>query len=178
MGFSDHDRPLTFDGTTYEPSTGLSAAQISASDDLAVDAMETQGVLRSDRISETDILGGLWDNATAEVWRVNWADTTQRQLMRSASLGQIRRGKVAFVAEIRSLSHLLTQTAGRTYQYPCDAELGDARCGVNLGEPAYNGAGVVGTVDRDRVFTATGLGGFASGLFAYPKMPRATSWRP
>ncbi|MGC9368715.1 MAG: DUF2163 domain-containing protein [Paracoccaceae bacterium] len=170
MGFSDHDRPLTFDGITYEPSTGLSPAQISASDDLAVDAMETQGVLRSDRITETDILAGLWDNATAEVWRVNWADTNQRLLMRSASLGQIRRGKVAFVAEIRSLSHLLTQTTGRTYQYACDAELGDARCGVNLGDPAYNGAGVVGVVSRDRVFTATGLDGFATGLFAYGKV--------
>jgi hypothetical protein len=29
-------------------------------------------VLTSDRITETDILDGRWDDAAVEVWRVNW----------------------------------------------------------------------------------------------------------
>ena len=66
--------------------------------------------LTSDRITETDILDGRWDNAEVEVSRVNWADTGQRVLMRRGAIGQIRRGRLAFVAEVRSLAHVLGQT--------------------------------------------------------------------
>ena len=88
-------------------------------------------MLTSDRITETDILDGRWDNAEVEAWRVNWADTGQRVLMRRGAIGQIRRGRLAFVAEVRSLAHVLGQTVGRTFQATCDAALGDARCGVD-----------------------------------------------
>jgi uncharacterized phage protein (TIGR02218 family) len=107
-------------------------------------------VLTSDRITETDILDGRWDNAEVEVWRVNWADTGQRVLMRRGAIGQIRRGRLAFVAEVRSLAHVLGQTVGRTFQATCDAALGDARCGVDLENSAYKGAGAVIDLLRDR----------------------------
>lgn len=165
FGFTDHDRPLAFGGTTYEPESGFSASEIRAGSELAVDAQEAQGVLTSERITETDILDGRWDNAMIEVWRVNWADVSQRTLMRRGNIGQVRRGKAAFVAEVRSLAHVLNQTVGRTFQYYCDAALGDARCGVDLDDPAYRGAGNIAAVIADRVFEATGIGGFAAGWF-------------
>jgi uncharacterized phage protein (TIGR02218 family) len=166
FGFTDHDRPLVFEGTTFEPESGLTASELRSSSDLSVDAQEAEGVLRSDRITETDILDGRWDNAEVEVWRVNWADTTQRILIRRGAIGQIRRGRLAFVAEIRSLAHVLAQTVGRTYQAACDAALGDGRCGVDLEDPAFKAAGTVTAILRDRAFTASGIGGFASDWFS------------
>ena len=124
-------------------------------------------MLSSDRITETDILDGRWDNAAVEVWRVNWAATSQRLLMRRGAIGQIRRGRLAFVAEVRSLAHVLGQTVGRTFQATCDAALGDARCGVNLEAPASKGTGTIIDLLRDRAFTASGLGGFTSGWFTF-----------
>jgi uncharacterized phage protein (TIGR02218 family) len=165
FGFTDHDRPLAFGGTSYEPESGFSASEIRAGSDLSVDAQDAAGVVSSDRIGETDILDGRWDNAAVEVWRVNWADVEQRVLMRRGNIGQVRRGKAAFVAEVRSLSHLLNQTVGRTFQYYCDADLGDARCGIDLDAPAYKGTGTVTAVTADRVFQASGLGAFADGWF-------------
>ncbi|MFN3591546.1 MAG: DUF2163 domain-containing protein [Thermaurantiacus sp.] len=165
FGFTDHDRPLAFGGTTYEPESGFSASEIRAGSELAVDAQEAQGVLTSDRITETDILDGRWDNAMIEVWRVNWVDVSQRTLMRRGNIGQVRRGKAAFIAEVRSLAHVLNQTVGRTFQHYCDAALGDARCGVDLDDPAYRGAGSIAAVIADRVFEASGIGGFAAGWF-------------
>jgi len=167
FGFTDHDRPLGFDGTTFEPESGFAASEIRAGSDLSVDAQDAEGVLSSDRITETDILDGRWDAAEVELWRVNWADTSQRVLMRRGAVGQIRRGRMAFVAEVRSLAHVLGQTVGRTFQAGCDAALGDARCGVGLEDPAYKGAGDVVDVLRDRAFTASGLSGFSSGWFAF-----------
>lgn len=166
LGFTDHDMPLAFDGATFEPESGLTASEIRAGSDLSVDSQDAEGVLTSDRISETDILDGRWDNATVEVWRVNWQDTSQRVLLRAGSIGQLRRGRMAFVAEMRSMAHVLGQAVGRSYQATCDAALGDARCGVDLEDPAYRGAGAVVSLSRSRAFLASGLGGFDAGLFA------------
>ena len=167
FGFTDHDRVLVFAGTEFEPESGFAASEIRAGSDLSVDAQDAEGVLSSDRITETDILDGRWDAAEVELWRVNWADTSQRVLMRRGAVGQIRRGRMAFVAEIRSLSHVLGQTVGRTFQAGCDAGLGDARCGVDLDDPAYKGNGTVIDLLRDRAFTASGLAGFSAGWFSF-----------
>jgi len=165
LGFTDHDRTLSFDGTAFEPESGFAASEIRAGSDLAVDAQDATGVLSSNRITETDILDGRWDNAAVELWRVNWADTGQRVLLRRGAVGQIRRGRMAFVAEVRSLAHVLGQTVGRTFQAGCDAALGDARCGINLDNPIYKGAGMVTDLLRDRAFLASGLSGFDAGRF-------------
>ena len=165
LGFTDHDRPLAFDGTAFEPESGFAASEIRAGSDLAVDAQDATGVLTSDRITETDILDGRWDNAAVELWRVNWADTSQRVLLRRGAVGQIRRGRMAFVAEVRSLAHVLGQTVGRTFQAGCDARLGDARCGIDLENVVYKGSGVVTDLLRDRAFMASGISGFGAGWF-------------
>ena len=167
FGFTDHDRTLSFDGTDFEPESGLTASEVRSGSDLSVDAQDAEGVLTSDRITETDILDGRWDNAEVEVWRVNWADTGQRVLMRRGAIGQIRRGRLAFVAEVRSLAHVLGQTVGRTFQATCEAALGDARCGVDLEASAFKGNGTVLDLLRDRAFTASGLGDFTSSWFTF-----------
>jgi uncharacterized phage protein (TIGR02218 family) len=167
FGFTDHDRTLYLIGTEFEPESGLTASEVRSGSDLSVDAQDAQGVLTSDRITETDILDGRWDNAEVELWRVNWADTSQRVLMRRGVIGQIRRGRLAFVAEMRSQAHVLGQTVGRMFQATCDATLGDARCRVNLDAPSFKGTGSVIDMLRDRAFTASGLGGFAAGWFAF-----------
>jgi len=163
LGFTDHDRALAFDGTGFEPESGFAASEIRAGSDLAVDAQDASGVLTSDRITETDILDGRWDNAAVELWRVNWSDPSQRVLLRRGAVGQIRRGRMAFVAEIRSLAHVLGQTVGRTFQAGCDARLGDARCGIDLENTIYKAAGVITDLLRDRAFMASGLSGFEAG---------------
>lgn len=165
LGFTDHDCALAFDGTDFEPESGFAASEIRAGSDLAVDAQDATGVLTSDRITETDILDGRWDNAAVELWRVNWADTGQRVLLRRGAVGQIRRGRRAFVAEVRSLAHVLGQTVGRTFQAGCDARLGDARCSVDLENAVYKGTGVVTDLLRDRAFMASGPSGFDAGWF-------------
>ena len=90
--------------------------------------------------------------------------------MRRGAIGQVRRGRLAFVAEVRSLAHVLNQTVGRTFQHACDAELGDARCGVDLEDPDYKGTGSVIALTGDRSFTASGLGGFAAGWFTLGRL--------
>ena len=50
--------------------------------------------------------------------------------MRKGSIGEVRRDRQGFVAEMRGMAHYLNQEKGRIYQYGCDADLADSRCGV------------------------------------------------
>ena len=127
------------------------------------------------------ILDGRWDNAAVKVWRVSWATPAQRVLLRRRAIGQLRRGRLAFVAEVRSRAHVLGQTVGLTFQASCDASLGDARCGVNLEAPAFKGSGAVNDVLRDRAFTASGAASFAASWFTFCSVEwtgGANAWWP
>ncbi|MDO5757296.1 MAG: DUF2163 domain-containing protein [Rhodobacterales bacterium] len=167
LGFTDHDRPLSFSGTDFEAESGLSPSEIRAGTDLSVDSQDATGALTSDRITETDIVDGRWDNALVEVWRVNWEAPGQRVLIRRGAIGELRRGRMAFVAEVRSMAHVLGQTVGRVFQGGCDAALGDGRCCVDLNSAAHCGTGAVVDLIRDRAFTASGLTGFVTGWFSF-----------
>ncbi len=109
FGFTDHDRDLVFDGTAFEAATGFTASEIKDALGLSVDNLEVSSALKSDRLSEDDLAAGLYDDAAVEIWRVNWADTEQRVLMRAGSLGEVRRSGSAFTAEVRGL---VTFTSG------------------------------------------------------------------
>ncbi|KZL21115.1 hypothetical protein PsAD2_00399 [Pseudovibrio axinellae] len=166
LGFTDHDRPIEFDGVTFEASSGFTGSDIEAGLGLAVDNMEVEGALSSDVIIEADIAAGLYDDAAIILYRVNWSDPAQRAVMQRGNIGEVSRGELAFSAEMRSLSHRLNQNTGRTFQYGCDAELGDERCGVNLLSASYFGAGSVAGVSG-RVFVCAGLDGFDADLFSW-----------
>jgi uncharacterized phage protein (TIGR02218 family) len=165
LGFTDHDRDLAFDGTLFEAASGFTATQIKDTVGLAVANLEVESALRSEALTEDDLAAGRYDDARVEIWRVNWQDTEQRVLMRTGSLGEVRRAGQSFTAEVRGLAHYLQQPKGRLFQFGCDADLGDARCTVDLDDPAFRGTGTVVTAASGRRFTASGLDGFASGWF-------------
>ena len=100
-----------------------------------------------------------------EIFRVNWRDPSQRVLMRSGSLGEVRRAGSAFTAEVRGLAHYLQQPKGRLFQFTCDADLGDRRCGVALAGAAYTGTGMILSTQSRRRFIVSGLGAYADDWF-------------
>ncbi|WP_407496072.1 DUF2163 domain-containing protein [Pseudooceanicola sp. MF1-13] len=137
MGFTDHDRALTFDGITFRADSGLSAMALQQGTGLSVDNSEAIGALTDAAINEADIDAGRFDGAEVRAWLVNWQDVAQRQVMFRGTIGEITRGGGAFTAELRGLSEGLNQPRGRVYQKTCAAVLGDAACGVDLGAPGY-----------------------------------------
>lgn len=167
LGFTDHDRALTFDGVTFAPDSGADAAMLQSSADLSVDNTEIAGALSSDALSAEDLGAGRYDGAGVEIWRVNWAAVTQRALLKRGVIGEVAREGARFRAEIRGLSEQLDRVRGRLFQRGCDAVCGDARCGVDLSAGPYRGEGVVSAVLDDQRFLATGLGAFAAGWFAH-----------
>ncbi|SER65000.1 phage conserved hypothetical protein BR0599, partial [Faunimonas pinastri] len=71
-----------------------------------------------------------------------------------------------FTAELRGMAHELGQEIGRVFSYSCDANLGDARCRVDLSDPRFHGTGsVTAILAADRWFAVDGLGDFGAGWF-------------
>ena len=78
LGFTDHDRALSFDGTDYEPATGLDAGEDVSATGFAVGGQEVSGALSSDRLDAGDLAAGLYDNAEVRDYLVNWTSLAER----------------------------------------------------------------------------------------------------
>ena len=152
LGFTDHDRSLQFDGTTFEAEAGFEAGEFSDSVGLNVDNLEVSGAITSERLAENDLHAGLYDDAKVEIFRVNWRQPDQRVLMRAGSLGEVKRVGKAFAAEIRGLSHYLQQPKGRLFQYTCDTDLGTTKCGIDLTDPTYRATATIAAISTAHTF--------------------------
>lgn len=176
LGFTDHDRDLVLSGLTCAARTGLEAAEASAELGFAVSGGDVAGALSALGLTEADIAGGLYDGASVETWLVDWTRPETRLLLDVGTLGEIRRAGDAFVAEVRGLADRLDAERGRTYRATCGADLGDARCRVDLAgfrtRGTVNGQPEPGTLDT-ALAGAFPDGFFTGGHLAWDTGPNA-----
>ncbi|MFN3659579.1 MAG: DUF2163 domain-containing protein [Pseudolabrys sp.] len=165
QGFTDHDEDVAVGAVTCRAGTALSGSEATQKLGFSVDASELSGALADETLNETDLAAGRYDAAAVELWLVDWSEPDLRVLLAKGSLGEVRREGAAFTAEVRGLSQRLHETTGRLYTANCSADLGDARCKVDLDDPALRGSGTVMAVSGTSRFTASGLDGFADGWF-------------
>jgi len=174
MGFSNHDRVLNFGGVAFEPNSGFTPSEVELAIGLSISTQEVEGLLDSNKIDPDDVRSGLWDNAKIEVYLVDWRNVADRMLWRTASVGQILNGSLRFGAEMRGLAHELNQAGGRFYKPTCGAEFGDVRCGLDMSDNRYKGAGIVGSSDGSlHIYPqtlATTAGNATEGLFTGGKL--------
>ena len=161
LGFTDHDRPLCFDGIVFAAATGLEAAETTAELGFAIGGGEVSGAFAASGLNEADLARGAFDDARLRIWLVNWADPGQRLLLDEGHVGEVRRGATAFTAELRSTAKAFDEERGRLYLRSCAADLGDARCGVVL-TPA---SASVAATDGRFSLSALDLSGFGDGYF-------------
>ncbi|PWK62166.1 DUF2163 domain-containing protein [Roseicyclus mahoneyensis] len=160
FGFTDHDRVLAFDGVSFKPESGLSAAALMQTTGLSVDNTEAVGALSDAAITEEDIAAGRYDGAAIEAWLVQWGEPANRVLQFRGSLGELTRANGAFTAELRGLAERMNTATGRVYQRSCSAVLGDGACRFDLETPGYGAEVTVVSVEGGRVFHLSGLDAF------------------
>jgi phage conserved hypothetical protein BR0599 len=134
LGFTGHDQNLIFDGVTYESTSAVNASSIRSSQTSGIDNLEIVGMLQSARITDADLLAGLYDSADVEVSVVNWADLSMgRLILLTGSIGEITFRDGQYTAELRGLMQRLNQQVGATTSPMCRVkQLGDAECKVSL----------------------------------------------
>lgn len=165
FGFTDHDAALTFQGVLCSAASGLTLGAIEKRTGLGIDTAAIEGVLDDEAITAEDLAAGAWDGARVEIYQVDWANAANFVHLFAGRLGEVRETAAGLAAELRGLTAALNIALGRTFSRLCDAEVGDARCGVALGAPAFSGAGFVTATQGGSAIDATGLSGFADGWF-------------
>lgn len=166
LGLTEHDQRLVFDGTVFEPGTGFAATEASSASGLAAPGAEVRGGFSSEAITEADLAAGRYDGARVECFLVNWqAPEDQHALVTVQEIGEVSRAGPGFSAELRSFAHRLQQPEGRIYNRRCDADLGDARCRVDMDLGNRRVSGVVAEVFSADRLTVSGLPDLAEGHF-------------
>ncbi len=166
LGFTDHDNDLLFEDVLFRADSGLTGQALQQTTGLAVDNGEAMGALRSDAVTEADLVAGRYDDAEVRAWLVNWTDLSQRHLLFRGKIGEVQTGGGGFRAELRGLTESLGQPTGRIFQRHCNARLGDGACGVNLTDPAYAAEAVVIDAGGGQALRLSGLSGYAADWFA------------
>ncbi|GLK67911.1 DUF2163 domain-containing protein [Hansschlegelia plantiphila] len=162
LGFTDHDDDVAFDGVTYRAATGMTASAAESALGLAVSGLDVVGALDDSGLTEADLARGAYDGAAVALFLVDWEAPANRLLLFAGALGEVARESAAFSAELRSLTHALAQPRGRAYQRACDADLGDARCGIDLTAPERRAEGTVDGANGARGFSSSVLAGRGS----------------
>lgn len=165
QGFTDHDEDVVVGSVVCAAGTGLTGSEATQKLGLAADTSEISGALAADTLNEDDLAAGRYDAATVELWLTDWSEPDLRVLIAKGALGEVRRDGNAFTAELRGLSDRLSQESGRLFTTTCAADLGDARCKVDLTAPAICGSGTVASVTATSSFVAGGIDGFDDGWF-------------
>ena len=167
FAFTDHNEAVTFESITYQPSSVFDASAIATRAAMNVDNLEATGLLRSDGITDADIEHGLWDGALIEIREVNYKDLTMgANILRMGDLGQVKRRQGIYIAEMRGLMQKLQNNFIKVVAPMCNADLGDARCGVNLF--TYRVTGSVTAVVSNQKFKINNV--LADGHFNFGKI--------
>lgn len=143
--FTTHDLAVSFFGETYKPCYSLRS---SASDGGIINngsAGDTTitGLLSDESITEFDLVNGLFDGATVEVWVVPWSDpqykTDSPRRLALGILGKTQTGGVTYTIEMLSPgAKLATKPLLETCTPACRYKLGDGRCPVDINSLTLN----------------------------------------
>lgn len=161
--FTAHDKRLTFRGEVYEPCGSLVSSALQTSAEYgATENMDLAGIIASGAITRGDLWGGLFDGAEVQVWRVDWSNTTNAELLAAGRCGSVEFGSSDFVFEVTTAGERLQQRPIlQPYMPTCRFKLGDSRCGFNLEGARVSGsvtavtAPDIRTGARRRIFTDT-----------------------
>lgn len=130
LGFTSHDRTLTFDGMTHRAAPGMVPAAIRTTSDLGEDSAGVEGALSHDSIRGEDLAAGLFDHAAIEVGIVDW-ETLHASALYSGTLGQIEDDGRTFVAQLRSAKAILERDLVPRTSPTCRATFCGPGCGLS-----------------------------------------------
>ena len=144
IGFTDHDVALVFSGVIYNSIAGFTPTTVESKSNMSIDNLDVEGQTFSTKITEEDLLAGIYDFAEIEIFIVNYDDLSQGKMMvKRGSLGEVTLNAQMFQAEVRGLTQYLSQTIGDVFSPSCRAILGDGKCKVALA-----GFTIAATVDE------------------------------
>lgn len=157
LGFTSHDRNLTFGGILHRSAPGMVPTAIRMTSDLSEDSAGVDGVLSHNSIRAVDLSAGLFDRAAVQIGIVDW-ETLDCETLYVGTLGSIQDDGFSYSAELRSAKHALEQDLVPRTSPTCRARFCGPGCG--LSSIRFTTRAQLSAVDADtNQVMFTGLGG-------------------
>lgn len=106
LGFTSHDRDMTFDGVLHRAAPGVLPSAIRKTSALDGDSAEMQGPLSHDSIAASDLAQGRFDGARVRIGAVDW-ETLERTQLYAGSIGTVSEEAGGFSADLLSAKEQL-----------------------------------------------------------------------
>ena len=145
--FTEATQDIMIENLIYTSSTGLRSSAIEENCNISVDNFDVEGILESDYITQRDILSGLYDKASIEVFLVdvNYSlHTNQNQqniiFLKRGYIGAIKLiGENKFIAEVNGFLQIAEQHITKRYSLNCRANFCDKKCGLSIWDFSFSG---------------------------------------
>jgi uncharacterized phage protein (TIGR02218 family) len=155
VAYTDHDRPLTVDGITYQAGAGVTRVSLSAKANQEVSSQSSESAWVQD-ISESEVERGVFDNAKVDFYWCSWRHPEYGTLLIfSGNVGIITWSQEGFVVDIQNTVKILDRAMGTIISPHCRHKLGSTGninipglCGVNL--TGYTFSGTVSSILTNR----------------------------
>lgn len=168
--FTDHNEDIFYNSAGPPPaiqhrwhsSTGVSVASIVSSSTNSQSSTQVRVVYTSGFIEELDCIRGEFDGASMRVLFVDWSDLLLGHgTLFEGILGSFQNSFKGYgFFELFNKFAQLRRPLGAVYSPECRADLGDARCGVNIA--SLSNAFSVASVTSRSFFTVTATSGAAT----------------
>lgn len=160
IALTDHNRALTDGipgfGNTYRP---MGLARVSARQreaGLRVQNLEITGMLDSTLITASDLMAGLYRNASIVEKLVDWRFPFAGAMVENHYwVDTVKFDEEAWVAQLSGVARWLGQTTGEIYTKTCRFALGDDRCAYDLDADPNTKSGIVLSVLTSRLHFLT-----------------------
>lgn len=130
LGFTSHDRDLSFAGLNHRAAPGMLPSALRRSSDLQADSAEVQGALTHDAIAADDLAAGRFDGARIEIGAVDW-ETLAAEVLYRGELGTISQEAGTFSAELLSAKAALDADPIPYTSPTCRAQFCGPRCALS-----------------------------------------------
>ncbi len=167
FGFTSHNKSATISAVVYDSAPGLQISSLAMSSGFEVDNLELTTIDDGSVFVRSDVLRGLWKNATFYIFKYNFLDVTDGvEPVMAGTFGEVTLRTGSVVAELRGLQQSLQQPIGNPSTKNCRAHFadfpaqnGNNRCGLTAA--TFTTTGTLTSVTSNQVFTDSGLAGAA-----------------
>lgn len=122
-----------YPGVTFKHTVGLTASRVEHPGGTDAANLEADFFVNSEGLTEEDIEAGKWDHGAFTLFTTNANALHMGQLVIAKGFfGKFEQHDGMYRVELKGLNEALNQIIGKVTEELCDADYGDARCGLDL----------------------------------------------
>lgn len=145
-----------YPSVVFKHTIGLVASQVEHPDGTDPSNCEVDFLIKSADITEADVESGKWDHGSFTVFTTNALDLRMGQMIvQRGYFGKWDQAGSRYTVELRGINEALQQVIGKVTDELCDADYGDARCGLNLAARGEIHTGTLTSVTNNATFRDT-----------------------